>query len=114
MHSGEFVDSLGLHIGNTIADVGTGVGHLLPYIRGTIFAVDINPEFLDKVRERIAVQGWRNVHPVLGTERAPKLPAKRLDGAIVLDTYHHLNHPEATMQGLRRAVKSDGRLFVID
>ena len=56
MHSGEFVDSLGLHIGNTIADVGTGVGHLLPYIRGTIFAVNINPEFLDKVRERIAVQ----------------------------------------------------------
>lgn len=118
--SGALVDSLGLHAGDTIADVGTGVGHLLPYIvrhvgsSGTIFAVDIYPEFLDKVRERIAAAGWQNVHPVLGTERDPKLPPNRLDGAILLDTYHHLNYPEATMHGVRRALKSGGRLFVID
>lgn len=118
--SGPLVDSLGLHAGDTVADVGTGVGHLLPYIvrrigsSGTIFAVDIYPEFLDKVRKRIAAAGWRNVHPVLGTERDPKLPANRLDGAILLDTYHHLDYPEATMRGVRRALKSGGRLFVID
>ena len=118
--SSALVDSLGLHAGDTIADVGTGVGHLLPYIvrhvggNGTIFAVDIYPEFLDKVRERIAAAGWQNVHPVLGTERDPKLPANRLDGAILLDTYHHLDYPEATMQGVRRALKVGGRLFIID
>ena len=118
--SGALVDSLGLHAGDTVADVGTGVGHLLPYIvrrigsSGTIFAVDIYPEFLDKIRKRIAAAGWRNVHPVLGTERDPKLPANRLDGAILLDTYHHLDYPEATMRGVRRALKSGGRLFVID
>jgi len=114
------VDSLGLHTGDTVADVGTGVGHLLPYVErevgnsGTIFAVDIYPEFLDKVRQRIAAEGWRNVHPVFATERDPKLPANRLDAAILLDTYHHLNYPEATMHGVRRALKSGGRLFVID
>jgi len=118
--SAALVDSLDLHAGDTVADVGTGVGHLLPYIvrrissNGTIFAVDIYPEFLDKVRERIAANGWRNVYPVLGTERDPKLSANRLDGAILLDTYHHLNYPEATIQGVRRALKSSGRLFVID
>lgn len=118
--SGPLVDSLGLHAGDTVADVGTGVGYLLPYIvkrigsSGTIFAVDIYTEFLDKVRKRIAAAGWRNVHPVLGTERDPKLPANRLDAAILLDTYHHLNYPEATMQGVRRALKSGGRLLIID
>lgn len=114
------VNSLELHAGDSIADVGTGVGHLLPYIvkrigsNGAIFAVDIYPEFLDKVRERIATEGWRNVHPVLGTERDPNLPANRIDGVILLDTYHHLNYPEATMQAVRKALKSGGRLFVID
>jgi ubiquinone/menaquinone biosynthesis C-methylase UbiE len=118
--SDALVGSLGLHSGETIADVGTGVGHLLPNIlrqigsSGAIYAVDIYPEFLDKVRERIAAEGWRNVHPVLGTERDPKLPANRLDAAILLDTYHHLDYPESTMQGVRRALKSGGRLFVID
>jgi ubiquinone/menaquinone biosynthesis C-methylase UbiE len=114
------VDSLGLHAGETIADVGTGVGHLLPYLvspigeSGTIFAVDIYPEFIAKTRERIAAKGWPNVHAVLGTERDPKLPANRLDAAILLDTYHHLNYPEATMQGVHRALKSGGRVFIID
>ena len=114
------VDSLGFHAGETIADVGTGVGHLLPYITkrigssGTIFAVDIYPDFVDKTRQRIAAEGWRNVHALLGTDRDPKLPANRLDGAILLDTYHHLDYPQATMRGVRRALKSGGRLFVID
>ena len=118
--TGPLVDSLGLHPGDTVADVGTGVGHLLPYLvkriggSGTIFAVDIYPEFLEKVRNRIAAAGWRNVHPVLGTERDPKLPAIRIDAAILLDAYHHLDYPEATMRGVRRALKSDGRLFIID
>ena len=118
--SGALVDSLDLHAGDTVADVGTGVGHLLPYLlkrigsSGTIFAEDIYPEFLDKVRKRIAAAGWRNVYPVLGTERDPKLPANQLDAAILLDTYHHLNYPQAMMRGVRRALKPGGRLFVID
>lgn len=116
----QLVRSLGLHAGDTVADVGTGVGHLLPYLEseigasGTIFAVDIYQEFIDKTRERITAAGWQNVHTVLGTERDPKLPANRLDAAIVLDTYHHLNYPVATMRGVHRALKSGGRLFVID
>jgi len=117
---GALVDSLDLHAGDTVADVGTGVGYLLPYIlkrvgsSGTIFAVDIYPEFLERVRKRSAAAGWQNVLPVLATERDPKLPANRLDAAILLDTYHHLNYPSATMQGVRRALKSDGRLFIVD
>lgn len=118
--TGPLVESLGLHAGDAVADVGTGVGHLLPYIvkrigsSGTIFAVDIYPEFLEKVRERTAAAGWKNVHPVLGTERDPKLPANRLDAAILLDTYHHLNFPDVTMRAVRRALKPGGRLFIID
>ena len=118
--TGPLVESLGLHVGDTVADVGTGVGHLLPYLvkrvggSGTIFAVDIYPEFLDRVRERISAAGWQNVHPVLATERNPELPVDRLDAVILLDTYHHLNFPEETMGAVRRALKSDGRLFIID
>jgi SAM-dependent methyltransferase len=119
-HTDLLVRSLGLHPGDSIADVGTGVGHLLPYLireigsSGTIFAVDIYPEFLDKVRNRIAAAGWQNVQPVLGTERDPRLPANRLDAVILLDTYHHLDYPQATMKGVRRALKPGGRLFIID
>lgn len=118
--TGPLVDSLGLHAGDTVADVGTGVGHLLPFIirkigsSGTVFAVDIYPEFVEKVRKRTAAAGWQNVHPVLGTQRDPKLPENTLDAAILLDTYHHLEYPQATMRGVRRALKPGGRLFIVD
>lgn len=118
--SGPLVESLSLRPGDTVADIGTGVGHLLPYIAsqigasGTIFAVDVYPEFLNKARERIAAEGWKNVHAVLGTEHDPKLPVNRLNGAILLDTYHHLNYPEETMRAVHRALKPGGRLFIID
>ena len=88
--------------------------NLWVYTPVPIFAVDIYPEFIDKTRKRIIAAGWRNVDTVLGTERDPKLPANRLDAAILLDTYHHLNYPVATMRGVHRALKSGGRLFVID
>ena len=54
------------------------------------------------------------MHPVLGTERDPKLRPNCLDAAILLDTYHHLDYPATTMQGVRRALKPRGRLFIID
>ena len=117
---GPLVDSLGLHAGDTVADVGTGVGSLLPFIirrigsEGTIYAVDIYPEFLDKVQKRVTAAGWKNVHPVLGIASDPKLPINWFDDVILLDTYHHLDYPEATMRSVRRALKSGGRLFVID
>ena len=51
---------------------------------------------------------------MLGTEHDPKLPVNRLDGAILLDTYHHLNYPAEMMRGIHRALKPGGRLFIID
>lgn len=38
----------------------------------------------------------------------------RLDGAIFLDTYHHLNYPEETVRHVQQSLKPQGRLIVID
>jgi SAM-dependent methyltransferase len=119
-HTSELVASLGLRPGETVADIGTGVGYLLPYLvgivgaRGAVVAEDIYPDFLARAQEKIDAAGWHNVRTVLGTEDNPKLGVSQFDTVLVLDTYHHLNYPERMLQHIRRALKPRGRLIIVE
>ena len=90
----ELVASMQLRAGMTVADVGTGVGYMLPFLdaavgpAGRLIAEDIFPDFLDQARVRAAKNGLTNVDFVLGAETDPKLPAGKVDAVLVLDTYH--------------------------
>lgn len=119
-HTAELVESMGIGATDAVADVGTGVGYLIPYLLakvgpfGSVFAEDIFPDFVAQVQEKIKAAGWRNVRAVLGTELDPKLPPARFDVAIVLDTYHHFNYPVQMLQHIRTALKPKGRLIIIE
>lgn len=119
-HTAELVESLGIGAMDAVADVGAGVGYLIPYLLakvgpfGSVFAEDIFPDFVAQVQEKIKAARWRNVRAVLGTEQDPKLPPARFDVAIVLDTYHHFNYPVQMLQHIRTALKPVGRLIVIE
>lgn len=116
----DILDALALKPGNVVADVGTGVGFMLPYLshvlgdKGQVIAEDIAGDFLDKAKARGQVLGLTNVKFVLGTDRDPKLPADTVDAVLVLDTYHHFDYPEAMLAHIRDSLLSDGRLVIVD
>jgi ubiquinone/menaquinone biosynthesis C-methylase UbiE len=116
----EIVEAIGLKPGEAAADVGTGVGFMLPYFShvvgdtGTVYAEDIAQDFLDKAKARTHEQGLKNVKFVLGTERDPKLPADTLEAVLVLDVYHHFDYPEAMLGHIRDSLLSDGKLVIVD
>ena len=117
----ELLEALKITEGDIVADIGTGVGFMLPYLvdavgaGGTVWAQDIQDDFLSKVKEKIVADGWSmNVKIVKGAQKDVKLPASSLDLAFILDVYHHLNYPEETMATVHKAVKPGGRLVVID
>jgi ubiquinone/menaquinone biosynthesis C-methylase UbiE len=116
----ELVASFGLRHGDAVADIGTGVGYLIPYlvarvgVFGSVIAEDIYPDFLAQAQQRSTAAGWQNVRTVLGTEQDPKLPAGQLDAALLLDTYHHLNYPVPILQQIARALKPHGRLIIVE
>lgn len=118
--TGDLVTSLGIQRGDVIADIGTGVGYLLPYLiaatgeTGHVVAEDIHSDFVESVRQKIAQHSWKNVTPVLGTEKDPTLKPASLDLALVLDTYHHLDYPREMLAKLRHAIKPEGRLIIVD
>lgn len=116
----ELVAKLGIEKGDTVADIGTGVGFMLPYLReavgpaGRVYAEDIFPDFLEKAQKKIDKHGWKNVATVLGAEKDVKLPRGSIDLALILDVYHHFNYPREVLTSLRNALKPDGRVVIVD
>ena len=113
------LDGLDLAPTDDVADIGAGTGfftfRLAPLVpRGTVYAVDIQPEMLAMLRERLAERGVSNVVPVRGTVRAPNLPPRSIDLALMVDAYHEFSHPRAMMQGLRAALRPDGRVALVE
>jgi ubiquinone/menaquinone biosynthesis C-methylase UbiE len=116
----DIVDQMGLQPGQSVADVGTGVGFMLPYLsravgdKGTVYAEDIQQDFLDQARMRANTLNVTNVKFVLGTDRDPRLPANTLSGLVVLDVYHHFDYPEAMLEHIRDSLVSDGKLVIVE
>jgi ubiquinone/menaquinone biosynthesis C-methylase UbiE len=116
----DIVDAMALKPGNVVADVGTGVGFMLPFLshavgdKGQVIAEDIAQDFLDKAKQRAQVLILTNIKFVLGTEQDPKLPADTVDAVLVLDTYHHFNYPEAMLEHIHDSLLASGRLVIVD
>jgi ubiquinone/menaquinone biosynthesis C-methylase UbiE len=116
----ELVASLGIKVGQVVADVGTGVGFMLPYFvaavgsSGKVYAQDIQEDFLNQARSKIQENGWTNVETVLGEQTDVRLPENSIDLAFILDAYHHFTYPGKTVATVRSALKPGGRLVVVD
>lgn len=113
------IENLGLKTDHVIADIGAGTGYfsfrMSNYVpEGEVIAVDIQPEMLAKIEQKKQVTGVENIRTVLGTEKSPALDSAHVDVVLIVDVYHEMAYPYEMMQGIVRAMKSGGRLFLVE
>ncbi len=133
------VPALKLKPGDAVADIGCGSGYytrrlakavgdpltrpsdtLSPSdgerdgVRGVVFAVDIQPEMLDLLTNKLAAEKIFNVKPVLGTITDPKLPPASVDLILMVDVYHEFDHPFEMVAAMCRALKPGGRIAFVE
>ncbi len=114
------VAALGLKPGNAVADIGCGTGFYASRIgrivgeKGVVYGVDIQPEMLDLLGQRMKALGLNNVKPVLGTEKDPKLAPASCDLLLLVDVYHEFDFPYEMTRAMIPALKKGGRLVFIE
>lgn len=102
-----------------VADIGAGTGYytfrmaeLVP--QGRVFAVEVQPEFVEALKLRRLERGAANVQVVQSTAQSPNLPDSSVDLAIMVDVYHELAYPREMLQALYKALKPQGRLLLLE
>jgi ubiquinone/menaquinone biosynthesis C-methylase UbiE len=81
---------------------------------GRVYAVDIQPEMLTLLGERIRQHRITNIVPVLGAVDDPRLPAAAIDLILMVDVYHEFSEPQKMLRRMREALKADGRLVLFE
>jgi ubiquinone/menaquinone biosynthesis C-methylase UbiE len=81
---------------------------------GSVLGEDIQTDFLDGAKAKIASAKLSNVTLVLGSETDPKLPAASVDVELLLDVYHHLDYPGQVLAALAAALKPNGHLAIVE
>ncbi len=114
------MDILQIREGSRVADIGAGSGWFTVRAArrvgtgGTVYAVEINRDYLKHIEERAAREQLANVRAVLGTEDDPTLPAASVDAVLILKTYHEIAQPIRLMRNLRRSLAAGGLVGIID
>ncbi len=114
----QVIHALGLAPDAAVADVGAGTGYFSVRLanmlkNGRVYAVDIEPGMVKHLAERAKREGLANLVPVAGAAESPRLPAK-VDLALFVDVYHHVDDRERYFRELRKSLKPDGRVAIID
>ncbi len=116
----EVVAALQLAAGQGVADIGAGTGYFTRRLstavgpQGAVFAVEVEPNLVARLRDRAQQEGAANVVPVLASPDNPRLPPGSIDAALFVDAYHHVDGRREYLRRLRPALRAGARVVVVE
>lgn len=117
---GEVIRALAIRPGERIADLGSGSGYFTFRLAkavgsmGKVYAVDIDKGLNEYVASRAQQEGHSNIEVILAKPADPLLPESGVDIIFTTNTYHHLENRPAYFANVRRYLRPNGRIVIID
>ncbi len=105
--------------GYIVLDIGAGTGFLsIPAASrvaptGRVFAVDVQPEMLKRLRDRLREARISNVFPVLSDDSHISLSEDIADTAFMVNVLHEVEGPN-TLREVFRILRPGGNLLLVD
>lgn len=109
------LEEVGIKPGFHVLDFGCGPGsYIIPLAKlvgesGKIYALDIHPLAIQKVKDIASKKQLANVETILSGCQTG-LPDNTLDAVLLYDAFHHLSYPDVVLKELHRVLKPDGIL----
>ncbi len=115
----KLLNNMNISSTDVIADIGAGSGYHtfqmgLMASKGVIYAVDIQPEMLVTMEYRKASENIKNVETIQGSEYSVNLPENSIDKVLMVDVYHEFNYPSEMLASIKKALKPNGKIFLIE
>jgi ubiquinone/menaquinone biosynthesis C-methylase UbiE len=116
----EVIKALNIREGQVVADIGAGSGYFTLRLaravgeKGRVFAVDVEEGMVEYLRQRLNKEQIKNVTAMKVPPHDPLLIDGSLDLAFVCDVYHHIEERDGYLRKLRKAIKADGRVVIVD
>ena len=113
------MDILKISENTSVADIGAGSGWFSTRaakrtVTGTVFAVEINREYIEYIKKRAKKENLPNIKTILGMPSDPQLAANSVDSVMILKTYHEIAEPIALMKNVKKSLKNGGLVGIID
>ena len=117
----QVIEALNLKPGQAVADLGSGSGYFTRRLvgavteSGKVYAIDVEPEMLRYVEDSLVhMHAPYNAEFILARPDSPKLPVESVDLIFVCNVFHHLEDRISYFRNVRSALKSGGRIAIID
>ncbi|MDC6388477.1 class I SAM-dependent methyltransferase [Maribacter sp. PR1] len=115
----KLLQNMNIKPGDTLADIGAGSGYhvfkIAPIVvDGLVYAVDIQPEMLAAMEAKKEEGNSKNVILVQGSEKSVNLPENSVDKVLLVDVYHEFNYPREMIQSIKKAMRSNAELYLIE
>ena len=120
LHINQVMDALAIAPGKTVADIGAGSGWFTVRAAqrvtntGTVYAVDINPDAIDYIKQRSKKEQLHNVKTIVNRPDDAELPPDSIDAVLLLKTYHEIANPVTLLRNLRGSLRPGARVGIID
>lgn len=114
---------MGLREGMRVGDLGSGSGHYAALAGaivgadGRVYAVDIQEDILKRIKDHAASIGVHNIETIWGNiekRGGTGIRDASLDAVIFSNTLFQVDDRDTAVQEIRRIIKPQGKLLVID
>ena len=114
----EVIEAIGIEKHSVIADIGSATGYFPVRFaqfakEGRVYGIDIEPNLVGYLNARAVREKLPNLTSILGDPDDPKIP-ERVDLVFICDTYHHIQHRAKYFENLKKYIKPESRLVIVD
>jgi ubiquinone/menaquinone biosynthesis C-methylase UbiE len=113
------MEALAIKPGEVIADIGSGSGYFTLRLahhvgeKGHVYGVDVNPDMVRHLNERIRDGGVVNASTVLAKPDDPLLP-RQVDRFVIVDVWHHIDDQPKYLATMKTLLRPGGQVVMID